>query len=87
MTSRILGYIIVFLSILILPYWIYLPILLVTIIVFPFFWEGLVFAMIIDAIYGRGAGFTSTLISPVTLAALAVLIILIPFQKSLRPYV
>lgn len=79
MTRRILGCVVVLASILVLPYWIYLPALLIAIILFPFFWEGLLLAFLIDIFYGSGIA--------VALYALILLIIFLPIRESLRSYV
>ena len=79
MKRRTLGYIVILISILVLPYWAYLPVLFVAILLFPFFWEGLLFAFLIDTLYGTGL--------ETVIVALVVLIILLPFRDRLRTYV
>lgn len=76
MTRRIFGSISVLVAILVLPFWIYIPILFVAILVFPFFWEGILFALLIDVIYGGGV--------KTALSALILLIILLPIRENLR---
>lgn len=87
MIQRILGSVIVLISILVLPYWIYLPILFMAIILFPFFWEGVLFGFLIDTIYASGVETFSLLLSPSALSALIILIVLLPLRESLRSYV
>jgi len=87
MNHRIFGTALVLLSILVLPYWIYIPILLVAIIYFPFYWEGLILALIIEVIYDNGVGFLPSLVSPLALSALIMLIILLPIKDKLRLHV
>ena len=79
MIHRTLGIMAALVSILVLPYWLYLPILLITMILFPFFWEGILFAFLIDTIYGSGI--------TTAVAALIILIALLPFRDRLRTYV
>ncbi len=86
-TRRIFGSIVVLVSILVLPFWIYIPVLFIAIIVFPFFFEGILFALLIDVIYGSGIEAFPSLISPFALSALVLLIILLPIRESLRSHV
>ncbi len=79
MTRRILGSIIVLISILVLPYWVYIPVLFVAIIFFPLYWEGILFAFLIDILYGSEI--------KTALYALIVLIVLLPIRENLRSYV
>lgn len=76
MTRRIFGSIVVLISILVLPSWIYIPALFIAIIIFPFFWEGLLFALLVDVLYGGGV--------KIALSALVLLIILVPIRENLR---
>lgn len=87
MTRRVLGYIVLLISILALPYWIYIPVLFITIFFFPFFWEGILFALLIDTVYGNGISVFPFIISPLVLAALIAPIIFLPFRESLRSHV
>jgi hypothetical protein len=74
----------VLLAILFLPYWAYIPALTAAMIVFPFFWEGIVLAYLIDMLYGRGIGTLSELLSPMAFAATLFLIALVPVRERLR---
>jgi len=76
MTKRIIGSIAILISILVLPFWVYLPVLFIAIIIFPFFWEGILFALLVDTVYGSGI--------ETALYALILLIILIPIRENLR---
>jgi len=87
MTLRALGIAIVLLAILVMPYWVYVPVLLISIFVFPFFWEAILFGFLIDVIYGSGIDGFSSFISPFAFSALISLIILLPVRKRLRAHV
>ncbi|KKT14657.1 MAG: hypothetical protein UV94_C0009G0006 [Parcubacteria group bacterium GW2011_GWC1_43_30] len=87
MTRRILCSVVILASILFLPYWIYIPVLFVGTILFPFFWEGIFLAFLIDAIHGSGMGVFPSLISPLTLSVLIVLVALLYIRERLRSYV
>jgi len=86
MTRRILGFVIVLIAILVLPYWIYIPVLFLAILVFPFFWEGILFALLINLVHGGGGDILSLLFSPLALMVLIALIMLWLLRKNLRSY-
>ncbi|OHB08626.1 MAG: hypothetical protein A3I86_00335 [Candidatus Zambryskibacteria bacterium RIFCSPLOWO2_02_FULL_39_14] len=86
MIHRILGSIIVFVSIIILPYWVYIPLLFIAIIIFPFFWEGIVLVLLIDVLYGNGVKALSWSVSPLAFSVLVLLIVLLYLRDSLRSY-
>lgn len=81
---RISSILVVLLSIIFLPYWIYLPLLGAAMIFFPFFWEGIVLALLIDVLYGGGIGSFGELLSPMAFSATFLLIILLPLRERLR---
>lgn len=80
MNKRLILDITAFICILFLPYWVYLPVLLVNTILFPFYWEGIMFGVLIDAIFGP-ARFS---IYSVGLAMLLLNVILLPIRSRLR---
>lgn len=82
MSRRFIAYIILLLSIFFLPFWIYLPLLLISTIVFKFFWEGIIFAFLVEVLYGKGV--SGMALSPLALIILALIVILIPLRKRLR---
>ncbi|MEX2013697.1 MAG: hypothetical protein WD897_02170 [Parcubacteria group bacterium] len=87
MTGRILWLVVIFASILVLPYWVYIPVLFIGIILFPFFWEGIPLAFLIEVLHGSGMAVLPLLISPLALSVLIALIILLPIRERLRSYV
>ncbi len=86
MIRRLTGTLIVFLSILILPYWVYIPVLCIAVIVFPFFWEGILLALFIDFVYGGGIESFSSFPFTISFYILIFLIILIPLRTRIRSY-
>ncbi|MDO8569225.1 MAG: hypothetical protein Q7R89_00325 [bacterium] len=74
-------------SILVLPYWIYIPILFIGLIFFPFFWEGILAVFLITIIHNSEMETLSLLVSPLVLSVLITLIIMLPIRESLRSYV
>lgn len=87
MIRRILCSVVILTFILFLPYWVYIPVLFVGIVLFPFFWEGIFLAFLIDVIHGSGVTVILSLISPLALSALIVLILLLSIRERLRFYV
>lgn len=81
---RIIATLIVLVAIFFLPYWAYLPALIALMIVFPFFWEGIVLAYLVDILYGRGIGSVAELISPMAFTSMLLLMVLVPVRDRLR---
>ena len=86
MKKRIIGHMAVLVSILLLPYWIYLPVLFMTTIVLNFFWEAIFYALLVITLYGTGVE-VSTLYSPLIIALLVILIVAPRVRDRLRLYV
>ena len=84
MTIRIISSIVVLLSILLLPYWIYVPLLVVAIIMFPFFWEGILYGFLIEILYGGSTTALALLSSPFAILALVLILILPPIRARIR---
>ena len=82
MNKRVLACVLLLASVLLLPYWFYLPLLFLMVVVIPFFWEAILVAFLVETLYGSGAG--TLLLSPVAMAVLILLIILVPLRKHLR---
>ncbi|MDO8590290.1 MAG: hypothetical protein Q7R69_03425 [bacterium] len=87
MTRHVLSLVVVLVSILVFPYWVYIPVLFIAIIITPFFWEGILLAFLIDVIHGSGMEVPFSLASPLALTALVALIVLLPIRENLRAYV
>jgi hypothetical protein len=81
---RHLATVITLFSIILMPYWVYLPLLLASMILFPLFWEGMVLAFLIDILYGRGIGGLPELISPMAFSAMLILLAVMPLRERLR---
>ena len=78
--KRIAASLFVLAAILFLPYWAYLPLLAVAMVLVPFYWEAIVFGFLIDVLYGSGG----TLFSPAPLVTLLFLVILLPIRERIR---
>ena len=79
MSYRTLANLFLILAIIFLPYWFYVPALIVAMAFFPFFWEGVLFGFLIDILYGEG--FSAGMLS------LAGLLMLLPLRERLRSHV
>lgn len=69
------------LGVILLPYWIYLPAIVIALIYFRLFWEGVVLGFLIDMFYGYGSGFSHYQFS---IYALILLLLLVPIRDNLR---
>jgi len=78
---RIITVIVLVLSIILLPYWIYLPALVIAIIYFRLFWEGIILASLVDILYGYGTWFSHYQFS---VYALFLFLLLLPIRDNLR---
>ena len=84
---RFSAILIILIAIILLPFWLYLPILGAGIIIFPFFWEGIPLALLVDVLYGGGIGPIAELLSPMAFVATLVLIVLLPLRERIRIHV
>ena len=75
-TITLLGLILAF------PYWIYIPAVVLAIILFPFYWEGILAGFLIDIFYGHSAPGWLSLYPSAFIGALIVLILL-PIREYL----
>lgn len=87
MKKRLVALLILFVAIIFLPYWVYLPLLVAAILIFPVFWEGILLGLLIDVLYGWGVTAWPSLISPVALTALILVSVLLPVRDRLRFHV
>jgi len=78
MNYRLLATVAILCSIIFLPYYVYVPALFLGAIIFPVYWESLLLSFLIETLYGEGIR--------LTLATLALLIILLPLRERLRLY-
>lgn len=83
MKKRIITTVLIVVSVIIMPYWFYLPVLFLAVIIFPFYWEGLLVVFFIDVIYGSGFGL-GHLFSPLVISVLVALAISILFRDNIR---
>lgn len=67
-----------FLAVIFLPYWAYVPLLLAAALLLPFYWEAIPFGFLIDTLYGTSG------LYPAALAAAAAVAVFIPLRERLR---
>ena len=81
---RIIIFIFLIISVWLLPFWFYLPLIAVAIFVTPFFLEGVFLGLLIDTLYG-GINFFG-IYFPFLFSVLAVVLLLvsIPIRERLR---
>ena len=84
MISRPFTFIMLFVSIIFLPFWIYLPLIFVAIILKEFYWESVVLGFVIDVLYGSGALGMSEFISPIALSYFIIVICVFWIKSGLR---
>ncbi len=66
------------------PYWIYLPALLLAVVIIPFFWEGIILGLFIDLMYGAPVSSSLLPFSPVAITAGLLVLFLPALKKHLR---
>lgn len=74
-------------SIILLPYWIYVPALVIAMAAFPLYWEGIVLGILIDVLYGAGIDSFSTFIFSAGFLSLLGLLMLLPLRERIRSHV
>ncbi|MDO8424224.1 MAG: hypothetical protein Q7S54_01265 [bacterium] len=86
MSYRLIATILLILSIIFLPYWIYVPALVAAMAAFPLFWESILLGFLIDVLYGEKISSLSSFIFSAGFLALAGLFILLPLRERLRSH-
>lgn len=79
--KRLLATFIIFCGVIFLPYWVYLPAMFLGMIIFPFYWEAILLAFLIEVLYGPG---TVRIFSPIVLSALVLTALLLPVREKMR---
>lgn len=87
MIKRAISYVVILISILFLPYWLYVPIIVAATVIIPFFWEAIIFGFLIDVLYGSSTKFSVFFVSVHSLAATIIIIAAMIFKEKLRFHV
>ena len=87
MIKRALAYLLIFFSILFLPYWLYIPLIIAISVALPFFWEAVLFGFFIDVLYGEPESFLVLLKSFHALVALVLVIATMVIKERIRFHV
>ncbi len=82
--TRIFSGVLILASIFLAPYWIYVPMIFLAAIIFPLFWEGIVFTLLIDTIYGMGVSVFPPEASMLTVSMVALLLVMLPLRERIR---
>lgn len=81
MNLRIAVSLIILALVLLAPFYVYLPALLIAILFFPLFLEGIILALLIDSLYGGKSFFFGF---PLGMVATVIIIMLLPLRKYIR---
>lgn len=87
MNRRFLTAISTIIAIIFLPYWIYVPLLIFGMAIFPFYWEAILLGFLIDVLYGENIISLWSLASSSAFLVLVGLLILMPLRERLRTHV
>ena len=86
MTRRLLVSLVLLFSVLFLPWWVYTPLTILSMLVFPLFWEAVLFFLLSDLLYGAPkSGFGNVVYISFFLALVFITLIEI-FKRKLRFY-
>ena len=86
MSYRPITTILLVVSIFFLPYWFYIPALVVAMAAFPLYWESILLGLLIDVLYGERIDSFSAFLFSAGFLALAGLLILLPLRARLRSH-
>ena len=75
-----------FLALIFLPFWIYLPLLFISIALLPFYWEGIFLSLLIDTLYGEIGFSPDVMLRMFSFWALVMLVCLLPLRRIIRHY-
>jgi hypothetical protein len=84
MKERILFDILLVFLVAYAPYWLYLSALVFGIIVFPIFWESIIFSLFVDFFYGSHSHSGSVFAFPFGIVSSALVIALTPLKERIR---
>lgn len=73
-------------SVIFLPYWIYLPLIVIGAVMVPFYWEVIFLSLLADSLYGELGFAPHTLIQSFSFWTLLLLVSLVPLKKIIRNY-
>lgn len=84
MNPRIIYSLLIFICLLAFPWWLYVPVIIIGTLIFPFFVEGILFSFIIDAVYHPITESISILNFPLALVVSLLIIFLLPLREHIR---
>ena len=86
MNKRNLLTLILFIIIILFPYYIYLPLLTLGIVFIPFYYEAVPLGFLVDALYGPFAHHGLSFSFPVGIFVTVLVLILLPIRERMRFY-
>jgi hypothetical protein len=84
MNKRTLASIALVVAILAFPYWVYIPMLVAFVAVFPFYFEAIIMAFMIDVLYGARAYSGISFFFPFALITSLLVIMILPVKQYFR---
>lgn len=84
MNKRLICTIVLVIALMAFPYWIYLPLIFVASIVFPFYWEGIILAFLVDVLYGVQTHSTISFVYPFAIIASIIILVMLPIRERIR---
>lgn len=86
MKNRYIYSILIFITLLAFPWWVYIPVIIIGTFIFPYFIEGIIFSFIIDSVYHPIPLNLSILNFPLALMVTLIIIVLLPLREHVRIY-
>ncbi len=81
MRDRLIATVLILGATIFLPYWIYLPLLVVAMALIPFYWEAIFLGFLIDTLYGPSS---LNVFTSVAFWSLLMLVAIMPLRERLR---
>lgn len=84
MIPRILSSLILLIIVGTMPFWIYIPAIVVAVVFFPFYFEAIILGFLVDVLYGQNISQGLSFVFPFALFLSISIIIILPVRERLR---
>ncbi len=84
MIPRIITFFILLLALGTMPFWIYMPAIVIAVMFFPFYFEAIILGFLVDVLYGSHISSGLSFVFPFTLFLSVFIIIILPIRERLR---
>lgn len=84
MTSRLCTSLILLIAVGTMPFWIYIPAIVIVVIFFPFYFEAIVLGFLVDVLYGSRISQGLSFVFPFALSLSILIVIMLPLRERLR---